>query len=567
VAQLLGDDVAKKLFPEFRPPAGQRSDGLLSVQDWSDIQEIWKVIGSQWKDIQKTHERMFGFSPRGVDPEPFTVTVGGRVVQLDGGYYPVIYDPELSARAGAYTEREDILARTDAIYAAPAARRGFTKERADGGAGMPVKLRTSVIPQHLRDVTRFIELAETVRFADRVISSENWKDGYVRAFGTEQYKAVRPNLKGVVLEENPPREALNQIAEKLRKPLVVWGLSWNLKTAMLQSTALFPAMGDLGAGNVLHGVKTLATGRYGLVKQIWEMTPYMKNRAQNIDQDLRKAVGGIDAKTREKVVKLLGKELTWEKVVDAGMLPLLSVDMATSCAIWVAGYNREMSRLMGEGAGKRGIDPTSQYHKAAALAADMAVKAVNPDYNPSSRSAFLRDKKGMARLVNMFASAVVLFAQRRAYSAQALKHGKMSLGEYARYEAYDFMLPGVAMGLLLALARGEDEEEGAKEIAKSVLGTAAMRVPLGGSLLETMITGESWQRGTSTVFDQPWRLATRLRSAGDDAEKWAWALADIISFTLRVPVSRVARNAVKGHEQWERGEGTPLSLVMPRPGK
>jgi hypothetical protein len=428
-------------------------------------------------------------------------------------------------------------------------------------------LRTSVVPRHLRDVTRFIELAEIVRFADRVINSENWKEGYVRAFGTERYRALRPNLKGVVLEENPPREAIGQLAEKLRKPLVFWGLSWNLKTALLQSTALFPAMNDLGAANVLHGLKTLAVGRYGLVKQVWEMSPYMKNRAKNIDQDLRKAVGGIDAKTREKVVKLLGKELTWEKVVDAGMLPLLSVDMATSCAIWIAGYNREMSRLMGEKAGKRGIDPTNQYHRAAALAADMAVKAVNPDYNPSSRSAFLRDKKGVTRLLNMFASAVVLFAQRRAYSAQALKHGKMSLGEYARYEAYDFMLPGIAMGLLLALARGEDEEEGAKEIAKSVLGTAAMRVPVGGSMIENIITGESWQRGASTVFDQPYMFGSRLRSAGDDPEKWAWALADIMSFMLRVPVSRVTRNAIKGYDQWERGEGTPLSVVMPRPGK
>jgi hypothetical protein len=32
-------------------------------------------------------------------------------------------------------------------------------------------LRTSVVPQHLRDVTRFIELAEIVRFADRVLGT------------------------------------------------------------------------------------------------------------------------------------------------------------------------------------------------------------------------------------------------------------------------------------------------------------------------------------------------------------------------------------------------------------
>lgn len=63
----------------------------------------------------------------------------------------------------------------------------------------------------------------------------------------------------------------------------------------------------------------------------------------------------------------------------------------------------------------------------------------------------------LCRLLNMFSSAVVLFAQRRAYNAQALKQawhqaGKdkaarlSAVGSYARYEAYDFLLPAVAMG-------------------------------------------------------------------------------------------------------------------------
>ncbi|WP_270229558.1 hypothetical protein, partial [Desulfovibrio legallii] len=405
-----------------------------------------------------------------------------------------------------------------------------------------------------------------------------WRQGYIRAFGKAEFDAIRPNLKNMVLEETPPQDAFSIAAEWARSRLIPWGLAWNIKTALLQGTALFPAMNDLGAVNVMRGVSAVGLGGMPLVREIWEASPYMESRGHNIDQDLRQAVKGIDKRTREKVIRLLGVELTWDKVVEAGMQPLLAVDMATSSAVWMAAYNREMARLMGERAGKRGIDPSSEYHKAAVLAADMAVKAVNPDFNPSSRSEFLRTR-GMARLVNMFSSAVVLFAQRRAYNARAMKnavHQAPSLGgkayavaNYVRYEAYDFLLPAVAMGLLQGLVAGDDEpEKYAKKIGNAYMDAAAMRLPLWGGLVSAMATNETW-RGAPSVLEQPFRLAGRLAGAvhKSDTGKMASSMADVISFNLRVPASRLYRNWQRGYDQWQRGDGTPLSVVMPSPGR
>lgn len=400
----------------------------------------------------------------------------------------------------------------------------------------------------------------------------------IRAFGRQDYEAIRPNLKGLVLEERPPSDAVSKSADWLRERLVPWGLAFNLKTAILQSTAVFPAMNDLGASNTMRGICAVAKGGYALIKEIWGISPYMKSRAANIDQDLRKAMRGIDARTRQKVVKLLGKELTWDDVVEAGMLPLISVDMATSSAIWMAAYNKEMAALMNSPAGKPGIDPSSEHHAAAVRAADMAVKAVNPDFNPSSRSQFLRSR-GMARFLNMFSSAVVLFAQRRAYNAAALRQawgkapsagGKMRAAlRYARYEMYDFALQGVAMGIILSLAYGEDDpKKWGENMAGAWLDAAAMRVPVFGSPVTALITGETW-RGVSMIYDQPWQMAKRTSGAlhKGNGDGLALSLADIISFELKVPVSRLGRNAVRGYEQWQKGKGTPLSPLMPRPGR
>lgn len=574
LARLVGDDATRLVFSDWQ---STDNEGLLSAQDWRDVQEVGNILQSQWKDIQATHERMFGFKPRGVEARPMTIRVKGESVSLNGWYYPAVYDPSLSPEVQKRQEQQDAIVRTEAVCAAPAAKRGFTRARANGGGGAPLLLETGVIMAHLNDVTRFIELAETVRFADRVTRSAQWRDAYIRAFGRQDYDAIRPNLKGIVLEERPATDAISKSADWLRERLVPWGLAFNFKTALLQSTAIFPAMNDLGAANVLRGVAAVARGRYALVRQIWEQSPYMKSRARNIDQDLRKTLRGVDARTRQKTLKLLGKEISWQDVVDAGMLPLVSVDMAASSAIWMAAYNREMAILANSRNVLPGIDPASEHHAAAVRAADMAVKAINPDFNPSSRSQFLRSR-GAVRLLNIFSSAVVLFAQRRAYNAaarrQAIHAGGggyrarlAAWGTYARYEAYDFALQGIAMGLVLSLAYGEDEpDKWAKNMGGAWLDAASMRVPVFNSMITGLITGDTW-RGMSTVYQQPWDMAKRLRGAArtGEADKLTASMADVLSFLVKVPASRVWRNAERGYEQWEKGEGTPASVLMPRP--
>ena len=573
LSHLIGDDATRLVFPDWQ---GRGNDGLLSARDWRDVQEIGNVLHSQWADIQATHKRLFGFAPRGVDARPLTVRVGGQSVNLAGWYYPAVYDAALSPEVRKRQEQQDAIVRTEAVCAAPAAKRGFTKARANSGGGAPLLLETGVVMSHLNDVCRFIEMAEIARFADRVTRAPQWAQAYIRAFGRQDYEAIRPNLKGLVLEERPPSDTVSKSADWLRERLVPWGLAFNLKTALLQSTAVFPAMNDLGASNTMRGISAVAKGGYALIKEIREISPYMKSRAANIDQDLRKAMRDIDARTRQNVVKLLGKELTWDDVVEAGMLPLISVDMATSSAIWMAAYNKEAAVLMNSPAGKPGIDPSSEHHTAAARAADMAVKAVNPDFNPSSRSQFLRSR-GMTRFLNIFSSAVVLFAQRRAYNAGALRQawgkapsagGKMRAAlRYARHEMYDFALQGAAMGVILSLAYGEDDpKKWGKNMAGAWLDAAAMRVPVFGSPVTALITGETW-RGISMVYDQPWQMAKRASGAlhKGSGNGLALSLADIISFELKVPASRLGRNAVRGYEQWQKGEGTPLSPLMPRP--
>ena len=108
-----------------------------------------------------------------------------------------------------------------------------------------------------------------------------------------------------------------------------------------------------------------------------------------------------------------------------------------------------------------------------------------------------------------------------------------------------------------------------------------MKVPFFGSIIEGTIesaagiSNSGRQPTMRTVVDTPINLFYRLPTAavkawdGDDEakKKLSYAIGDIVSFILRVPASKLVRNAERGYDQWERGEGTPASMLMPAPGK
>lgn len=599
VAQLLGDDAADMLFAPKglqQPHGTQRTNGLLTREDWQAVQQVWNTIGSLWPETEAVHKRMYGFAPRGIETKPFVLAGQGGLL-LDGGYYPVRYDPALSDKVALWNESDDILNRNESLFQVPSAKNGHTKARADGAPGLPVRLDTGVLTEHLDDAMRFIALAETVRFADRVTQAPQWKQAYTAAFGDEDHKAIRKNLRGLVRNDAPADSSMVMMADLFRKYVVTTGLSWNIKTALLQSTAIFPAMQDIGAGAVLRGVNRLASrDARAIVEQIKGVSTYMASRAENIDQDMQKLLRGLAPEKRGLSVTVRGHTVDYESVVEAGMLPIVCVDLMATSSVWLGAYEKRMAELSGDAkaaraALKQGIDPQAAGHDDAVRYADSIVKRSNPDFEGSSRSTFLRSN-GAARLFNLFSSATELYVQRQRLHGAARKAGAMTTGEYLRFQAYDTLLPATAMWLLQAAARGmfsgsdEDKDKLASSWFASVLDIAAARLPVLGSPLVELMTGDAGSRGGARIrnaldaaVDIGGSAATGVRKIAekgfkdglDDAldaenlQKLGWTLGDLVSTLARIPVSQRLHRAVRGYEQWQDGEGTPFSMIMPRP--
>ena len=337
VSLLLGDDAAATLFEldaaaMTQMTAGRaRRDGILSAADWQAIQGVWDVLGSQWADTQAAHKRLYGFAPQGIEPGAFAVRVGDETVRLPGGYYPIKYDPRLDMKMRAQEGKEDVLDRSEGIFGIPAARKGFTMGRVTH-TGRSLRLGVQALQKHLVDSARFIELGYDVRMADRIINNPTFAAEYQRVFGMQDYDRFRPNLKGLVVDEGVPDSSLLKAAEKARKHLVYYALSMNLNTALMQLTAVFPAVGDVGLVNVSRGLAQLGTRGMGLVREVFAASPYMERRFRNIDDDLARKAMKFEPGRGMTLIRD-GQVYTWEDVANLGMLPIAAADCAVTTAI------------------------------------------------------------------------------------------------------------------------------------------------------------------------------------------------------------------------------------------
>lgn len=584
VSLLLGDDAAATLFELDAAAMAQmtagraRRDGILSAADWQAIQGVWDVLGSQWADTQAAHKRLYGFAPQGIEPGAFAVRVGDETVRLPGGYYPIKYDPRLDMKMRAQEGKEDVLDRSEGIFGIPAARKGFTMGRVTH-TGRSLRLGVQALQKHLVDSARFIELGYDVRMADRIINNPTFAAEYQRVFGMQDYDRFRPNLKGLVVDEAVPDSSLLKVAEKARKHLVYYALSMNLNTALMQLTAVFPAVGDVGLVNVSRGLAQLGTRGMGLVREVFAASPYMERRFRNIDDDLARKAMKFEPGRGMTLIRD-GKVYTWEDVANLGMLPIAAADCAVTTAIWAGAYHKKMKELRGTAGWK--MDRDSEYHSQAVAYADKIIAQSNPDNDALSKSVFARDK-GIVRLFNAFSGATTKFAQRTRYMWQGVKRGRVSKAEFARMELYDMLLPALGMVAIKGLAQGlftgddDDDKELAKLALSTTIGQFAMAVPVLGNpaadmLVAAMGAGGGRRADLSTALDTPLQLAGKIAGQGGkaarggdvDGEKLVMSALDLGSYISKIPVGPVTRRARRGYEQWQEGEGTPLSVIMPR---
>src|SRR5690606_34161064 len=115
----------------------------LTHAEWDAVEAVWAHIDEFWPDIAAKQKRVTGIAPEKVEAAPFVVRVDGPAREITGGYYPIVYESEISDVAAAHENAQiakDMLA---GAYTRSTTRRGHLEKRMEK-VGEPLRFTLDV---------------------------------------------------------------------------------------------------------------------------------------------------------------------------------------------------------------------------------------------------------------------------------------------------------------------------------------------------------------------------------------------------------------------------------------
>lgn len=303
VALNMGNDGNKKKLLDGYLYRGWTEEGvtkrlgeLLTDKHLDLVEHFWKTIGSLWPEIKGLSERTTGLAPPKV--EPTKLTIRGR--ELEGGYYPIVYDRDRSYKAEQIAQRKGDLFENN--FLKPNVSKGFTEARTQFAA--PLLLSLNVIPAHVQEVIHYLTHFEPVRAVDRLMAHSEMRRAVVEGLGRETYNLFRPWLQAIAADgavhENTT--TIDNVLRHLRVGASVTRLGFRLTNSIMQGFNLLSSVKELGG--LVDGPKYLALGMKTYMRELESLrdpfgplmdpetgSPEMRGKAAKMEQTL---IGGFD---------------------------------------------------------------------------------------------------------------------------------------------------------------------------------------------------------------------------------------------------------------------------------
>lgn len=337
--RLLADDA----HPDVRMDRDQL-DALLSnmdKRDWDFVQSMWDLIDGYWPEIVAVEKRRTGVAPGKVQASPVVTPYG----TYRGGYYPIKYDPGLSANANL----DDRSAFDDFVSAGRHGKahtaNGHLQARKSGGNGRTLMLDMNAAFSHLRDVVRGIALSEAVDNSYRILNHPEVVNAFIDAGRQGDHRVLnfwlKDTAKGPIYNTDP----INSLARIVKNNFTLSRLAFNLKTVALQITGVGQSAATVGKKAMLRGYQEYLKRPNALAKEVMEMSPFMAERQSTFQKDI------YDFANDVKVASPLASRWANAKsaVSKAGFLPIVKVQFyAVDMPTWLAGYNVGLERFNNE---------------------------------------------------------------------------------------------------------------------------------------------------------------------------------------------------------------------------
>lgn len=500
---------------------------ILTAKDWDTVEKIWQFINGYYEERSRVLERETGVPLGKVEAVPFTIN--GR--KFDGGYYPIVYDPQLSQKASDMDVANE-LAKQMSSNAVFGAGLGATKKR-QAVVNRELLLSLDVLPRAVNEAILHISMREAVLDVAHLLDHATLAEPLQKVIGQSQYRMLREWVRDTWREELVRESSAEQFANLLRRNATFSVMAYRTTTALLNICNLPMVAHSLGKIRTLQALATFYRHPQRITRKVKEKSSFIAEREENLDRDLARdmKVSGKElsyAGTQGVATKAAEGVYSAKEAVDRfGYYLITKTDLMLSLPTWQAVYEDTVRAEM-----ERGELTAEQIDAEAIAKADEAVRRIwgSGEIQDQAKVQKGRIMKFFTPFYTFF--SVVLNAHIEAGYALKDNGNPVPLMSTVLYWLFlQALLETALRGAIdAATGRGPDDDDDwveyfGKEYLKNFVGTAAGGIPglnIAATLTMNTLLGEYYQgRGSQVValrvMDELQDLAYAV---GSDKRDW-----------------------------------------------
>lgn len=403
------------------------SNEMKNQEEWSIIEDIWDAFESLYPMENEIHKKLTGV----------------KLPRIEGRYFPLKYDAQLSRKMGEYAQK---VAERDLLheaYTRPTVESGSRIARSKGDKP-PVLLKLNVIQLKLSELIHDITHQLPVRDLQKILSHKNYRKMIDNTLGEEYYNQVMPWLAHIA-KPNKQRDIWERGADWLRRNTTVVALGLKFSVAAKQALSITQTVDEINrvTKSQVQGVirTTAAMARFHVhplanMSAVNEMSPQMANRTKSYHRDIKEVYDSMDLSVFKGS----------HNIRDVFFWMIQAIDKGVTYPTWMAGHELGLELYGGDNA------------KAVKLA-DKLTRKTQPSANVGDLSMMHRGGKGRSSFLKWTTMFYTFFSvyQNKVWQTQKLyKMGEINMVELMASHIWITMLPALLGGIIArrALPKG-----------------------------------------------------------------------------------------------------------------
>jgi hypothetical protein len=230
----------------------------LTKEELEAVQEVWDTFAELQPEVMAQAKRLTGRTPELVPPRPISFRLAdGTVVNLKGGYYPIVYDRLASRKGAELADMKDALSQVAAASRSQNTAKGFLEKRAKKVEGLAVTLTLRAAFEGLDAEIHRLAWEEWVVNSGKILKRVS--PTLADYWGPRAVGAIDEWRKAIATGNVSQPEGLDAISRVVTSGISIAALGLNVITAIVQPIGIINTTAVIGHKWTAKGLSRFLT--------------------------------------------------------------------------------------------------------------------------------------------------------------------------------------------------------------------------------------------------------------------------------------------------------------------